>query len=69
MSLKHLLALAGLVAVAACQNPIENQPLCSGLDGIEPNYPCVADPIDQQFPVPLPDVPPPDVQPRAGEDM
>jgi hypothetical protein len=28
MSLKHLLALAGLAVVAACENPAENQPLC-----------------------------------------
>jgi len=64
MSLKHLLALAGLVAMAACQGPTENQPLCSWFDVDEDNYQCgTQDPIDQLFPVPAEHT-----EPGADED-
>ena len=71
MSLKHLLALAGLVAVAACQNPTD-QSLCWFGTGPEvqgadfgADYRCVVeDPIAQEFPVPAPDA-----EPGAYEDQ
>jgi len=65
MSLKHLLALAGLVAVAACQNPT-GQSLCwfgtgpelQGAD-VQADYRCIVeDPNTERLPVPAPEAEP-----------
>jgi hypothetical protein len=64
MSLKRMLALAGLITVAACQNLAENQPLCSWFAVDEDNYRCVTeDPIDPQS-----TLPPAFIHPRASDD-